>query len=255
MPALSTLVGTTIFPVVNINTNYQVSAAQIQTFCNNTANNITTQANLVANNAIITTSVTSNSITATTLTSTNFNTTYIGAGNAIVTGNIRGGNISTTGNLSAGNISVTNSVYFSDGSSQSTAYPNKTKAAFVNPGVPVQVGNLQVQLAPSGNTSLQLKWLGTGNLTLAGSGSFTLYNDGYPGAETLPQNITTLVINNSGFTYISAGDDFNIGADQSYWVLVDLTSTYAWRITAVMGNQYATPAYANTMIFVEQLVP
>jgi hypothetical protein len=117
-------------------------------------------------------------------------------------------------------------------------------AKFVNAGVPVILGDIQVQLTTSGNRSLNIKTTGssfTGRVsayTTYAGGSFTYFSE-------INQTI------NSTFAYL--GVTWNFGGDGAVAVyfLRDTTNNRFYRITLMTG---LSPDYTNNMISIEKLI-
>lgn len=142
-----------------------------------------------------------------------------------------------------GNVNVTGKINLTDPSGNVT-----TKAAgFVNENVPVILGDIQVQMAPSGLArSLQVKTTGasfTGMVT-----AYTSYN-GASGtnAFTYFSDITQTI--NSTFAHLGTTWGFAQSGDVANYFLRDTTNQRFWRITLMVGA-----SFNNNFIIIERLL-
>lgn len=126
-------------------------------------------------------------------------------------------------------------------SGNSAIQPDKV-AKFVDAGVAVNYGNIQVQMAPSGSRSLQIKTTGTS--FTAEVSAYTTYN---VSSFTHFANATQTV--NSTYSYVGASWGFPLDGDLAVYYVRDTTNQRFFRITLMVG-----PGYTNNMISIEQLI-
>jgi hypothetical protein len=115
-------------------------------------------------------------------------------------------------------------------------------SGFVNAGVDVTLGNLKARIPTSGNRSLQLSTI-TGTYSLYGSDVHS--QNGVSGGTI---NEGTAVTITTTPTYLNAGYHFATAGATQTWILRDVSSTIAWRITMVIGG-----SYNNNFISIERL--
>jgi hypothetical protein len=115
-------------------------------------------------------------------------------------------------------------------------------ARFVNDAVPVSFGDIQVQMAPSGSRSLQIKTTGA-----SFSAMVTAYADYSGNAYTYFSGYTQTV--NSTFTHIGTTWSFAGNGDVAIYHVRDLTNMRYFRITLMVG-----PGYSNNMISIEKII-
>jgi hypothetical protein len=117
-------------------------------------------------------------------------------------------------------------------------------AKFVDPGVPVNLGDIQVQLSTGGSRSLQIKTTGasisatiSAYATYNNSGSlFTYFSDV---AQTI----------NGTYAYIGISWSFVGNGDVAIYYVRDSTNSRFFRITLMIG-----PGYNGSMISIEKLI-
>ena len=117
-------------------------------------------------------------------------------------------------------------------------------AKFVDPGVPVNLGDIQVQLSTGGSRSLQIKTTGasisatiSAYATYNNSGSlFTYFSDV---AQTI----------NGTYAYIGISWSFIGNGDVAIYYVRDSTNSRFFRITLMIG-----PGYNGSMISIEKLI-
>jgi hypothetical protein len=114
-------------------------------------------------------------------------------------------------------------------------------AKFVDAGVPVVFGDIQVQMATGGSRSLQIKTTGAGFTAMISayatySGSFTYFSD------------ATQAINSS-FAHIGTTWSFGVNGDVAVYFVRDTTNSRFYRITLMVGA-----SYINNMISIEKLI-
>ena len=115
-------------------------------------------------------------------------------------------------------------------------------AKFVNDAVPVSFGDIQVQMAPSGSRSLQIKTTGASFAAMV-----TAYADYASNAYTYFSGYTQTV--NSTFNHIGTTWSFLGNGDVAIYHVRDLTNMRYFRITLMVG-----PGYSNNMISIERLL-
>jgi hypothetical protein len=117
-------------------------------------------------------------------------------------------------------------------------------ARFVDAGVPVTFGDIQVQMTTSGNRSLHIRTTGasfTGRVsayTTYAGGSFTYFSE-------INQTI------NSTFAYLGTTWSFGGDGALAVYYLRDTTNSRFYRITLMTG---AVPNYTGNMISIEKLI-
>jgi hypothetical protein len=117
-------------------------------------------------------------------------------------------------------------------------------AKFVDPGAPVNLGDIQVQLSTGGSRSLQIKTTGasisatiSAYATYNNSGSlFTYFSDV---AQTI----------NGTYAYIGISWSFIGNGDVAIYYVRDSTNSRFFRITLMIG-----PGYNGSMISIEKLI-
>jgi hypothetical protein len=119
-------------------------------------------------------------------------------------------------------------------------------AKFVDAGVPVVFGDIQIQMSTGGNRSLQIKTSGTSFTGMVSA--YTTYN-GASGTNSFTyfSDITQTV--NSSFAYLGTTWGFAASGDVAVYYLRDLTNMRFYRITLMVG-----PSYLNNMISIEKLI-
>lgn len=112
----------------------------------------------------------------------------------------------------------------------------------VNPGVPVQLGNLKVQFSTGGNRSLQFA-TNSGSISVIGSDE-AIYGSGGTGWYHHINFATTLSTTWAQFT----GYSFPYQGNVQRLMLIDVTNGISYRITLIVGN-----IYNNNLIKIERL--
>ena len=156
-----------------------------------------------------------------------FNTNQLGAN----------GDFSATGSYPWFNIEVI--------SGNQPIQPDKI-AKFVDAGVPVVFGDIQVQMATGVSRSLQIKTTGTSFVGMVSA--YTTYN-GASGTNSFTyfSDITQTV--NSTFAHLGTTWGFAQSGDVAVYYLRDTTNLRFYRITLMVG-----PSYFNNMISIEKLI-
>lgn len=160
------------------------------------------------------------------------------------TGKVGIGNTAPTAKLDVtGDVNVTGKINLTD----PTGNVITKMAAFANENVPVTLGEIQVQMAPSGLArSLQIKTTGaafTGMVT-----AYTSYN-GASGtnAFTYFSDITQTI--NSTFAHLGTTWGFAQSGDVANYFVRDITNQRFWRITLMVG-----PSFNTNFIIIERLL-
>ena len=117
-------------------------------------------------------------------------------------------------------------------------------AKFVDSGVPVSFGDIQVQLTTTGNRSLQIKT--TGASFSATVTALTSYNNN-GNLFTYFSGMTQTV--NSTYAYIGSAWSFVGNGDVAIYYVRDTTNSRFFRITLMIG-----PGYNGSMISIEKLI-
>ncbi len=196
--------------------------------------NSTTVLRSYATNATITQIGSSAIVNPWTLSGTN---TYNTTGNVGIGTNAPAAKLDVTGD-----VNVTGKINLTD----PTGNVITKMAAFANENVPVTLGDIQVQMAPSGLArSLQIKTTGTaftGMVTAytsyngaSGTNAFTYFSD-------VTQNI------NSTFAHLGAAWGFGQSGDVANYFVRDTTNQRFWRITLMVGA-----SFNNNFIIIERL--
>ncbi len=156
-----------------------------------------------------------------------FNTNQLGAN----------GDFSATGSYPWFNIEVI--------SGNQPIQPDKI-AKFVDAGVPVVFGDIQVQMATGVSRSLQIKTTGTSFVGMVSA--YTTYN-GASGTNSFTyfSDITQTV--NSTFAHLGTTWGFAQSGDVAVYYLRDTTNLRFYRITLMVG-----PSYFTNMISIEKLI-
>mgnify|MGYP002128486146 CR=1 FL=1 len=160
------------------------------------------------------------------------------------TGKVGIGNTAPTAKLDVtGDVNVTGKINLTD----PTGNVITKMAAFANENVPVTLGEIQVQMAPSGLArSLQIKTTGT-----AFTGMVTAYTS-YNGASgtnafTYFSDITQTI--NSTFAHLGTTWGFAQSGDVANYFVRDITNQRFWRITLMVG-----PSFNTNFIIIERLL-
>ncbi len=156
-----------------------------------------------------------------------FNTNQLGAN----------GDFSATGSYPWFNIEVI--------SGNQLIQPDKI-AKFVDAGVPVVFGDIQVQMATGVSRSLQIKTTGISFVGMVSA--YTTYN-GASGTNSFTyfSDITQTV--NSTFAHLGTTWGFAQSGDVAVYYLRDTTNLRFYRITLMVG-----PSYFNNMISIEKII-
>lgn len=158
---------------------------------------------------------------------------------------INGNSLSNFGG--AGDFSATGSYPWFDIQviSGNQAIESDRVSKFVNAGVPVSFGDIQVQMAPSGQMSLQIKTTGA-NITASCSAHAT-YDGCYTNAFTSFSDVAQTIT--STFAYIGTSWGFRCSGDIAVYYVRDSTNNRFYRITLMVG-----PGYNSNMISIEKLI-
>jgi len=146
------------------------------------------------------------------------------------------GDFSTTGSYPWFNIEVI--------SGNQPIQPDKI-AKFVDAGVPVVFGDIQVQMSTTGSRSLNIRTTGTSFTGMVSA--YTTYNGASSNAFTYFSDYTQTV--NSTFGYLGTTWGFAQSGDVAVYYLRDLNNMRFYRITLMVG-----PSYFNNMISIEKLI-
>jgi hypothetical protein len=119
-------------------------------------------------------------------------------------------------------------------------------AKFVDAGVPVVFGDIQVQMATGGSRSLQIRTTGTSFTGMVSA--YTTYN-GYSGTQSFTYFSDVTQTINSTFAYLGTTWGFGQSGDVAVYYLRDLNNMRFYRITLMVG-----PSYFNNMISIEKLI-
>lgn len=140
-----------------------------------------------------------------------------------------------------GNVNVTGKINLTDPSGNVVV----KAAGFVNAGIAVTLGDIQVQMATSGSRSLQIKTTGSSFTGMASAhttysnGSYTYYSDK---SFTVDGNYGYI----GGVTW-----SFGTDGDLSVYYVRDTTNQRFYRLTLMVGN---VTAYTNNFISIERLL-
>jgi hypothetical protein len=155
------------------------------------------------------------------------------------TGNVGIGNNAPTQALDVtGNANISGKITLSDPSGNVTV----KGAGFVNAGVAVTLGDIQVQMATGGSRSLQIRTTGTSFTGMVSA--FTTYSNS---AFTHFSDVTQTI--NSTYAYIGTTWSFITDGDVAHYYLRDTTNSRFWRITLMVGF-----GYNNNFISIERLL-
>ena len=117
-------------------------------------------------------------------------------------------------------------------------------SAFVNSGVALTLGDIQVQFTTSGNRSLQIKTTGSNfSATVAGYTAFSSSGNQFQYVAGQSISVTGTM------TYLLSTWNFIGDGDVAVYNVRDTTNLRFWRITLMVG-----PTYSNNMITIERLV-
>jgi hypothetical protein len=129
--------------------------------------------------------------------------------------------------------------------SGNTAIQPDKIAKFVDAGVSVNYGDIQVQMSTGGSRSLQIKTTGSG---FTGEVSaYTTYKSNGNNAFTYFSNSTQSITNN--YIYLGTSWGFATDGDLAVYYLRDTTNQRFFRITLMVG-----PGFLNNMISIEKLI-
>jgi hypothetical protein len=115
-------------------------------------------------------------------------------------------------------------------------------SGFVNAGVDVTLGNLRARLSASGNRNLQLSTI-TGTYSVYGS---DVHSQNGVSGGTIPEGNAVTITTTP--TSIIPGYNFTTAGATETFLLRDISSTIAWRITMIIGG-----SYNNNFISIERL--
>ncbi len=117
-------------------------------------------------------------------------------------------------------------------------------AKFVDAGVPVTFGDIQVQMTTSGNRSLNIRTTGS-----SFTGRVSAYTTYAGGSFTYFSEINQVI--NSTFAYLGVTWSFGGDGAVAVYYLRDTTNSRFYRITLMTG---AVPNYTNNMISIEKII-
>lgn len=121
--------------------------------------------------------------------------------------------------------------------------PDKV-AKFVDAGVPVSFGDIQVQLTTTGSRSLQIKTTGASfSATVTALTSYNNNGNLFTYFSGMTQNV------NSTYAYIGTSWSFIGNGDVAIYYVRDTTNSRFFRITLMIG-----PGYNGNMISIEKLI-
>ncbi len=155
------------------------------------------------------------------------------ANNTITSGSTRAMSIT-----SPGNVEVAGKITLSDPSGNVAV----KAAGFVNAGVPVTLGDIQVILAASGSRSLQIRTTGA-----SFTGMVTAYTSYAYNAYTYFSDVTQTI--NGNYAYIGTGWGFSTDGDVANYFVRDTTNQRFYRITLMVGY-----GFTNNFISIERLL-
>lgn len=137
-----------------------------------------------------------------------------------------------------GNVNVTGKINLTDPTGNVA-----TKAAgFVNAGVAVTLGDIQVQMSTGGSRSLQIRTTGT-----SFAGMVSAYTSYSSNAFTYFSDITQTITGT--FAYLGTTWSFATDGDLANYFVRDTTNQRFYRITLMVG-----PSYTNNFISIERLL-
>ena len=119
-------------------------------------------------------------------------------------------------------------------------------AKFVDAGVPVVFGDIQVQMATGGSRSLQIRTTGTSFTGIVSA--YTTYN-GASGTNSFTYFSDVTQTINSTFAYLGTTWGFAQSGDVAVYYVRDSSNMRFYRITLMVG-----PSYLNNMISIEKLI-
>lgn len=141
-----------------------------------------------------------------------------------------------------GNANVSGKITLADPSGNVTV----KAAAFVNAGVPVTLGDIQVQMITSGQRSLQIKTTGASFTGMVSA--YTTYN-GASGTQSFTYFSDVSQTVNGTFAYIGSSWGFSQEGDVANYFVRDLSNQRFWRITLMVGG-----SFNNNVIIIERLL-
>ena len=139
-----------------------------------------------------------------------------------------------------GNVNVTGKINLTDPSGNVAV----KAAGFVNAGVAVTLGDIQVQMSTGGSRSLQIKTTGA-NFTGVVSAYTTYSYSAYTYFSDVQQAI------NGNYAYLGASWGFATDGDVANYFVKDVVNQRFWRITLMVGN---VTAYTNNFISIERML-
>ena len=139
-----------------------------------------------------------------------------------------------------GNVNVTGKINLNDPAGNVAV----KAAGFVNAGVAVTLGDIQVQMSTGGSRSLQIRTTGT-NFTGVVSGYTTYSSSAYTYFSDVQQAI------NATYGYLGVSWNFATDGDLVNYFVKDVVNQRFWRITLMVGN---VTAYTNNFISIERLL-
>ena len=139
---------------------------------------------------------------------------------------------------SPGNIDIPGKITLADPSGNVTV----KAAGFVNAGVAVTLGDIQVQMTTGGARSLQIRTTGT-----AFTGMVSAYTTYAVNNYTYFSDVTQTI--NGSYGYIGSAWGFATDGDLANYFVRDSNNLRFWRITLMVG-----PSYFNNFISIERLL-
>ena len=115
-------------------------------------------------------------------------------------------------------------------------------AGFVNAGVAVTLGDIQVQMTTGGARSLQIRTTGTAFTGMVSAYTTYAYNN-----YTYFSDVTQTI--NGSYGYIGSAWGFATDGDLANYFVRDSNNLRFWRITLMVG-----PSYFNNFISIERLL-
>ena len=139
---------------------------------------------------------------------------------------------------SPGNIDIPGKITLADPSGNVTV----KAAGFVNAGVAVTLGDIQVQMTTGGARSLQIRTTGTAFTGMVSAYTTYAYNN-----YTYFSDVTQTI--NGSYGYIGSAWGFATDGDLANYFVRDSNNLRFWRITLMVG-----PSYFNNFISIERLL-
>ena len=138
----------------------------------------------------------------------------------------------------SGNVNITGKLNVSDAGGGVAV----KAAGFVNAGVAVTLGDIQVQMTTGGARSLQIRTTGTAFTGMVSAYTTYAYNN-----YTYFSDVTQTI--NGSYGYIGSAWGFATDGDLANYFVRDSNNLRFWRITLMVG-----PSYFNNFISIERLL-